>query len=430
MTHRTRRLRTPAAVAMAAAAAWLHLGHPAGVAHAAPPPGVELELLTDDLEEPIALAHAGDDRLFLVEREGRIRIFAGGELRAEPFLDIRHLIDSADGEQGLLGLAFHPRYRETGWLYVAYTRDLQPPHPQRHQKVVARYSVSTADPDAADPASGQILLLTPQPFPNHNGGDLHFAHDGMLWIATGDGGSGGDPDGNAQNLESLLGKMLRVDVDRDDFPDDPERNYGVPPDNPFADGAGADEIWAYGFRNPWRFSFDRRTGDAWVGDVGQGLVEEIDLLPRGAAGLNFGWDCWEGSHPFPHGAPGCKNLGDTTLPLIEYGHAGNCAVTGGYRYRGHVIAGLAGQYVYADFCSGRLWWAEEQRRNVWSSTLWRQAAGNFSAFGEDHRGELYLIDLGGRLLRVTSPSSLFFDDFEDGNALAWSRRVQGAASAD
>ena len=404
----------------------LAAGLSAGAA-AAVPEDLALTLLTDDLVQPLGLATAGDDRLFVVERPGRIVVWRPGGVLPEPFLDIRGLVDSDDGEQGLLGLAFHPDYRRNGFFYVAYVRDLSPRHPQQHEKVIARYNVS-ADPDVADPGSQELVMVLAQPYPNHNGGDLHFGRDGYLYAGTGDGGGGGDPFDNGQNVDSLLGKILRLDVDRDDFPNDPQRNYGVPPDNPFADEAGADEIWTYGLRNPWRFSFDRRTGELWIGDVGQNEREEVDLLPAGEGGQNLGWDCWEGTARYHQGGNlVCPDESTLVWPVLEYGHGQGCSVTGGYRYRGHVIAALAGQYLFGDFCSGRLWLAE-RRGGSWASTFWRQA-GNVSSFGEDERGELYVLDFGGRLLRVTSAGSLFFDDFEDGGLAAWTRVVRGHPAA-
>jgi hypothetical protein len=395
-----------------------------GMAAAEIPPDLVLALVTDELVQPVGLATAGDDRLFVIERAGRVRVVRHGALLPTPFLDLRAIVDSEDGEQGLLGLAFHPRHAENGYLYVAYTRDLVPRQPHRHEKVIARYQV-TADPGVADPTTATMVAVIPQPFENHNGGDLHFGLDGYLWIATGDGGGAGDPFDNAQNRASLLGKILRVDVDRDDFPADPERNYGIPPDNPFVDGPGAPEVWALGLRNPWRFSVDRRTCDVFVADVGQALFEEVNLLPAGVGGLDLGWDCWEGTSRFLAGGnPACPAPEAVTWPILEYRHGqGDCAVTGGYRYRGHVIAGIAGRYLFGDFCSGRLWLAD-QRPGGWATTLWRQA-GNVSAFGQDARGELYVVDYRGRLLRVTSPSSVFFEDFEGGDLGAWTRVVAG-----
>jgi hypothetical protein len=397
----------------------------AAPARAAVPADLRLVVVADGLEEPVAAVTAGDERLFIVERAGRILVHRHGEVLATPFLDIRPLVASEDAEQGLLGLAFHPRFADNGFFYVAYVRDLVPPDPHRHEKVVARYRVDGTSPDVADPASAEPVMVIEQPFRNHNGGDLQFAPDGTLWIATGDGGGGGDPYGNAQNVDSLLGKLLRVDVDRDDFPANPQRNYGIHEDNPFADGPGADEVWAYGLRNPWRFSLDPYTGDAFVGDVGQAKAEEVTVLPAGEGGLNLGWDCWEGIFPFAGGTAFCPTADEVAQPALTYLHGqGNCSVTGGFRYRGHEIAGLAGQYLFADFCSGRLWLAEEGAGGKWQATLWRQA-GLVSSFGRDARGELYVVDLTGRVLAIDSPSSLFFDDFESGGLGAWTRVVAG-----
>jgi hypothetical protein len=361
----------------------------------------------------------------VIERAGRIRVVRHGVLLPTPLLDLRAIVDSADGEQGLLGLAFHPRHAENGYLYVTYIRDLVPPQAHQHEEVIARYQVS-ADPDVVDPATATVVAVIAQPFKNHNGGDLHFGRDGYLWIATGDGGGAGDPFDQAQNPASLLGKILRVDVDRDDFPGDPLRNYGIPPDNPLRRGPGspgglgarAAQPVALQHRPAYRRRVRRRRRPGDVRGGQPAPSRRRRARPRlGLLGGNL---------PLPRRRqqrlPGARD-GDLAHPRIPHGQ-GNCAVTGGYRYRGHVIAGIAGRYLFGDFCSGRLWLADQQPAG-WTTTFWRQA-GHVSAFGQDARGELYVVDYRGRLLRVTSPSSLFFDDFEDGDLGAWTRVVAGA----
>ncbi|MBF8285408.1 MAG: hypothetical protein HW378_4323 [Anaerolineales bacterium] len=262
------------------------------------------------LDEPVDLKHAGDGsgRLFVIEQPGRIRIVENGELLPDPFLDIEPLVNSRGNEQGLLGLAFYPDYAANGLFFVNYT-DVN------GDTVVARYAVSADDPSRADPASAKIILQVDQPFPNHNGGDLVFGPDGYLYIGLGDGGSGGDPQGNGQNLNALLGKMLRIDVNHGD-------PYAIPPDNPFAGRAGArPEIWAYGLRNPWRYSFDRATGDLYIADVGQNAYEEVDFQPADSrGGENYGWNKYEGFHAYDGGA-----TDGLTMPVAEYAHAvGGC----------------------------------------------------------------------------------------------------------
>jgi len=395
---------------------------------AQPPADLELSLLTASLIRPVAVAHAGDGsgRLFVVEQAGVIRIWDGATLLASPFLDITTLVDDTGGEQGLLGLAFHPSFASNGTFYVNYIRD---PGPGLDRTVIARYTVSAGDPNIADAASAQVILEIEQDFSNHNGGDLHFGPDGYLYIGMGDGGDAEDPNDRGQSLDTLLGKMLRIDVDAAPPPGPNDlcglvAAYGIPADNPFAGGSGdCDEIWALGLRNPWRWSFDRATGDLLIGDVGQGAREEIDFAPAASpGGENYGWSCREGElvqnfNPCLSGSP-------LTAPILTYSHgAGDCSVTGGYRYRGHRIAGLGGTYLYADFCTGRTWLATRGGGGTWSSSLWADLPFNPSAFGEDEAGELYLLDLAGALYRFASPSSIFTDGFESGDLAAWAAAV-------
>ncbi|MDD5556651.1 MAG: PQQ-dependent sugar dehydrogenase [bacterium] len=362
--------------------------------------------VTGGLVRPLYVTHAPGDpgRIFIVEQRdgvtGRVRILdlGTGALLPAPFLSISPV--STGGEQGLLGLAFHPDYADNGFFYVNYTD-------AGGTKVIARYTVS-GDPDIADAASAQTVLTIPQPYENHNGGWMGFGPDGYLYITSGDGGSGGDPHNYAQDLDSLLGKMLRIDVDGDDFPGDPGRNYRIPPDNPFADGPGLDEIWAYGLRNPWRASFDRETGDLWTGDVGQDEREEIDFQPGASAGgENYGWRCYEGSIPYDTG--GCPPPAEMVFPVHDYSHAGgNCSVTGGSVYRGSAMPWLAGTYFFADFCTARIWSFRFDGANVTEfadRTADLAPGGGFainlvSSFGEDADGELYICDLGGEVFRI------------------------------
>lgn len=402
----------------------------ATVLAAAPPADLALELLTSGLTQPVAIRHAGDGtgRLFMVERAGHIRIYDQSidTLLATDFLDISGLVDHFEDEQGLLGLAFHPDYPSNGYFYVNYTRD--PAGPGLDRTVVARYTVS-ANPDIADDTSALVLLEIEQDDWNHNGGDLHFGPDGYLYISTGDGGGSNDPFNRAQNLGSLLGKMLRIDVDGTP-PAAPNdlcglvTHYGIPADNPFAGGSGnCDEIWAYGLRNPWRFSFDRLSGDILIGDVGQGSMEEIDFEPASSpGGVNYGWRCREGTLSNINNPP-C--VGPLTPPILTYTHSsGGCSVTGGYRYGGSRIGGLRGGYFYGDFCPpGPIWIAFQDSGGTWSSSLFTNANLFPSSFGEDEQGELYLVSLGGSIHRIVSPSSIFTDGFESGDTAPWTVSV-------
>ncbi|HEX2224947.1 MAG TPA: PQQ-dependent sugar dehydrogenase [Thermoanaerobaculia bacterium] len=357
--------------------------------------------VVNGLSSPIGVTNAGDgsNRLFVVEQRGRVRIVRNGALVAMPFLDISGKVGpcgTSCDERGLLGLAFHPDYETNGFLYVFYTRVSD------GDIVIARYQVS-ADPNDADETTEQILLIIDHPRTNHNGGHLAFGPDGFLYAATGDGGGGGDPDGNGQNINTLLGKILRLDVSSDDFPADPNRNYRIPAGNPFAGPTvGADEVWAYGLRNPWRFSFDRQTGDLYIGDVGQDFWEEIDLQPAGSAGgLNYGWNCREGAHPFN----GCTATAGLTDPVMEYSSgsgSGNCSVTGGYVFRGQPAGSFSGRYFFADLCSGRIW-SGRQTGGTWSYRLEEDTSFSVTSFGEDEQGRLYFTDFNQSSLRRIAP---------------------------
>jgi len=346
---------------------------------------IELELFAYGLSSPVEITHAGDERLFVVEQAGYIQIVdPEGAVNDTPFLDVSDLTD-ANGEQGLLGLAFHPDYEENGYFFINYTN-------LSGDTVIARYSVSDDDPEMADPDSGLELLTIDQPYANHNGGCLRFGPDGYLYVGMGDGGDGNDPQNRAQNLGTLLGKMLRLDVDTDG-----EEPYEIPDGNPFVGMEGEDEIWAYGMRNPWKFSFDRLTGDLWIADVGQNQYEEINMVAPTAAGLNYGWRCYEASHE--HIMEGCSDTGTYTMPVAEYSHTGGrCSITGGYVYTGEMYPSLQGMYVFADLCSGEVGVLDNENNITWTAT----DTGGFTTFGEDVDGELYIASGGGNIYKIAS----------------------------
>jgi glucose/arabinose dehydrogenase len=349
--------------------------------------GVVLDELASGFSQPLGIVDAGDGsgRLFVLQKGGLIRIFDGTSVLPAPFLDVSSLITNpAASEQGLLGLAFHPDYESNGLFYVNYTD-------ANGDTRIVRYHVSV-NPNVADAGSASQVVFVDQTNVNHNGGQLQFGPDGYLYIGLGDGGGIGDPDAHGQNLETLLGKILRIDVDSGS-------PYVVPPDNPLVGVAGLDEIWAYGLRNPWRFSFDRLTGDLFVADVGQSNYEEVDFQPAGATSLvNYGWRVMEGAHCYD--PPTACDTSGKTLPIIEYDHGLGCSVTGGFRYRGG-DASLYGKYVYGDFCSGRIWTATENG-GVWTPALALDTTLLISSFGEDADGELYAAGYGdGKLYQIT-----------------------------
>jgi glucose/arabinose dehydrogenase len=368
-----------------------------------PFPTIQLEQVVSGLTQPTTVTNTGDGsaRIFIVQQTGQILIFINGSVLPTPFLDISDLV-SHEFEHGLLGLAFHPDYAGNGFFYVDYTDP-------DFNTVIARYEVSAADPNVADPDSAQIVLTQSQPIGDHNGGQLAFGPDGYLYISIGDGGCCGDPFENGQNLDTWLGKILRVDINGDDFPGDPERNYAVPPDNPFVGAPGLDEIWAYGVRNPWRCSFDRVTGDFFIADVGQDTWEEVNFQPAASSGgENYGWNVLEAMHCFDDDPAGsCDDFlnGGSTLPIAEYHHSPDCSVTGGYRYRGQSYPDLEGIYFYADFCTGRIWGAIQQVNGTWESQELLLAGFAISTFGEDETGELYVVEYNNDqsvLYRITS----------------------------
>jgi glucose/arabinose dehydrogenase len=353
---------------------------------AAPLPAVALRRIVAGLSSPVQVTHAGDrsGRLFIVEQGGRIRILKNGRLLPRPFLDITSKVTSG-GEMGLLSVAFHPRFVENGRFFVNYTTG----EGERLRSVVAEYRVS---PDADVAATVErVLLEVSQPFRNHNGGLNLFGPDGMLYIGFGDGGSGGDPMNNGQRLDTLLGKLLRIDVDGG-------TPYRAPSDNPFVGRAGArGEIWAYGLRNPWRFAFDRTTGRLFVGDVGQNRLEEVDIVERGK---NYGWRIMEGTSCY-NPASGCNREG-LELPIAEYDHAAGCSITGGQVYRGSRIPGLVGRYLFGDYCSGRIWALTETGGARWTMTQVISTDLRISSFGEDAAGEVYVVDHSGAVYLIVA----------------------------
>ena len=355
---------------------------------AAQQPQIALQRIAGGFNLPLDIVHAGDSRLFIVLQRGQIFIYDGTRVLPTPFLDIRSLVSCCD-ERGLLGLAFHPRYAQNGFFFVYYTMP-------NGDIAVARYSVSTANRDQADRSSSTIALtISHSEFPNHNGGNLVFGPDGYLYLGPGDGGSGGDPHNHAQDLSQLLGKILRIDVDT--LP------YQIPASNPFRNTNGArPEIWAYGVRNPWRFSFDRQTADLLIADVGQDLWEEVDFQPATSiGGENYGWRRMEGNHCY-NPATNCQT-GSLVTPILEYSHQEGCSITGGYRYRGTRYPLMRGIYFFGDYCSGTIWGATQQSNGTWTrqTLLTTSPKLAISTFGEDVNGELYVADLNGVVYHIT-----------------------------
>jgi glucose/arabinose dehydrogenase len=339
---------------------------------------LSVEPVAEGFSAPTGVTSAGDasGRLFVTEKAGTIRIFDDRSVLPEPFLDISDRVNAGASEQGLLGLAFHPNYAENGYFFVNYTDG-------SGGTVVSRFSV-TDGPNRADPASEEVVLTQAQPAVNHNGGNLVFGPDGYLYIGLGDGGASGDRFGNGQNLGTLLGAMLRIDVN--------ELPYSIPPDNPFVDDPNArGEIWAYGLRNPWRYSFDRATGDLYIADVGQNVYEEVDFQPADSAGgENYGWPIMEGLHCYPESA-NCDPAG-LVQPVAEYDHTEGCSVTGGYVYRGERFPAMQGVYFYGDYCSGLIW-GLAPAADGWSVRQLASANASISSFGQGEDGEIYFVDL-------------------------------------
>ncbi len=413
--------------------------------HAEIPPDVTLDPIPgiSGLIDPLGIKHAGDGsgRLFIVEQSGRIRVLKDDALLSTPLVELGNLVTNAGFEQGLLDIAFHPQFALNGRFYLHYSAGSERPAGTSPGDTIVGEFTITDDPNVANNVPDRIILTVTQDFGNHNGGQMRFDPDGYLYLGLGDGGSGNDPCNRAQTLNpadlvdpasctssaslddslALLGKMLRVDVDNPTpfgannlcaADPDGSANYAIPSDNPFfgqADRCG--EVLLYGLRNPWRWSFDRQTMDMWIGDVGQNTWEEVDLLPWSlASGDNLGWKICEGS--FLRGSFDAEDACDdpsTVLPVLEYrtGQNGNCSVTGGYRYRGPVTS-LRGRYIYSDFCSGRIWFAEPDNGG-WSEEVFGLAGGNVRSLGEDEEGQLYLLS-GQSLLRFNGNLELLFTD--------------------
>ncbi len=366
---------------------------------------ISLDLFAQGLSQPLGVVHAGDDRLFAIEKAGRIRIIRpNGSVDATPFLDINSRVDSAASEMGLLGIAFHPNYANNGYFYLQYTHTA---NSNARLTRLSRFSVSP-NPDIADAGSEQVLLTINQPHTNHNAGGIYFSPtDGYLYVPMGDGGSGGDPNNNGQKMSTLLGKVVRIDVDSGagaapDCVGGGSGAYTIPNSNPFRDGTGGvcDEIWGVGLRNPWRSGFDRATGDLYIGDVGQNSYEEVSHQPAGMAGLNYGWRCYEGNHPY--NLNGCGSASSYVFPILETAKTnGNCSMVGGYVYRGVQYPAMIGHYLAADYCTGHIWDLTPDGNGGWNSEQHSDLA-DFSpvSFGEDVNGELYLVKLGGTIFKI------------------------------
>jgi len=352
---------------------------------------VEVAFPNISFQRMVFLTHAGDGSgyLFLVLQEGGIFVFPNNDdvESSNVFLDIRDRVNDSGNEEGLLGLAFDPNYKSNGFFYVYYTASSPP------RSVISRFSMSFDDQQKADIDSELVILQVDQPYSNHNGGHIAFGPDGYLYIGLGDGGSAGDPHGNGQNKETLLSSILRIDVSESS---DKEK-YRIPPDNPFVglDDAKS-EIWAYGLRNPWRFSFDTVTGLLWVGDVGQNKFEEADIVKKGG---NYGWNVLEGFHCYPDPVSEC-NTEKFEPPIIEYGHNEGCSVTGGYVYRGRLWDSIYGSYIYGDFCSGLIWALDFDGLKVTNLKLLLDSDLQISSFGEDEKGEIYILSFDDKIYRL------------------------------
>ena len=363
-------------------------------------PTLSVELVVSGFDQPTDVTNAGDDRLFVAERDGYIRIIDNGAIVSTPFLDIDGRVDSAShSERGLLGLVFHPNYPDAPYFYVNYTNN-------DGDTTISRFTANDVQ-NSADPSSEQILLTIDQPQRNHNAGDLNFGPDGYLYIASGDGGGSGDPFGdigNGQERQTMLGKILRIDVDNGE-------PYAIPPDNPFVDDPNTlDEIWALGLRNPWRFSFDSQNGDLFIADVGQNLWEEVNYVSgESTGGENYGWRCYEATHAF--NLADCGPMNEYVFPIAEYPHDNQSdpndegfSITGGFVYRGELHTDLQGIYLYADFVSSNVWMAIPDGVGGWTIVPNGPISGlaSISTFGEGCNGELYVASYGGSIFRVAT----------------------------
>jgi glucose/arabinose dehydrogenase len=358
-------------------------------------PTLGLETIGSGFTKPLAVVNAGDDRLFILEQDGKIKILHN-DGSISTFLDINSKVKSTGNEQGLLGLAFHPNYASNGYFYVNYINN-------SGNTRISRFKVSAANPDLANAGSEQILLTITQPYDNHNGGDLNFGPDGYLYIGMGDGGSSGDPGDRAQNINVLLGKILRIDVNSGS-------PYGIPATNPFVGTDGADEVWSYGWRNPWRWSFDKLTGDLWIADVGQNAWEEIDVeLSGSSGGKNYGWRCYEGTHVYNTST--CDLSSPKEFPIFEFPHnssTGGFAVTGGFVYRGTQYPSLYGKYIFCDYVSGNFWTTSSNGSGGWNTVQETLEQGGIASFGQGIDGELYAANLSnGDIYHVIASCSGF-----------------------
>ena len=359
-----------------------------GYTYTAPTGTLALSTVVSGLSSPVGMERPpGDNRFFIVEQRGTIRILQNGALLPGNFLDLQSTVNYDGQEQGLLGIAFSPNYATDRKFYVNYTQD-----EGNRETHISEFTTMASDPNTADPNSERVLLVVNQPFPNHKGGQLVFGPDGFLYIGLGDGGSGGDPLGNGQNTSTFLGKMLRINVDP---PFATGKEYGIPADNPFVAGGGLPEIFAYGLRNPWRFSFEPVTNRLFVADVGQDSWEEIDILQKGG---NFGWNVMEGMHCYPPGTATC-DMTNKILPIFEYSHSDGVAVIGGYAYKGTAIPSLANKYIFADL-TGKVWSLTEAPANTWTRGNLLDTGLTFTSFGRDAAGELYLVDYNGLIRKL------------------------------
>ena len=386
---------------------------------------INIEPFATGFSSPVNIKHAGDDKLYVVERAGIIKIInADGTVNTTPFLNIDPRVINNGGEQGLLALAFHPDYINNGYFYVNYINN-------SGDTVISRFSRSTAT--TANSGSELILMTLSQPYSNHNGGDMHFGPDGFLYISTGDGGAGGDPGNRAQNLSSPLGKLLRIDVDNTDT----GLNYAIPTSNPLygsTDTSHVQEIWSYGLRNPWKFSFDRDTGDIWTADVGQGQIEEINMVSSTSNPINYGWRCYEGNSPY--NTSGCPSMTNMEFPVAQYSHTGDgqfkCSITGGYRYRGSAQPTLEGYYFFADYCSDEIGYVlGNQSDTAFTLTFIRDfGSDGFSAFGEDVNGELYIVGLGSGVVYKIIDANLSVEEENIANIKMYPNPVNDVLTLD
>lgn len=361
---------------------------PATAVPASPVDSIQLLPIANGFVRPLGLEHAFDERLFVVEQKGTIQIVQDGQILPIPFLNIEDRVTTRGNEQGLLGLAFHPNYQTNGRFFLNYTRS-------DNATVIAEYLVDPSKPNLANPESESIILTIDQPFQNHNGGQIRFGPDGYLYIGMGDGGSRDDPQNHAQDFDTLLGAMLRIDVDSG-------KPYAIPADNPFVSAPPVrDEIWAVGLRNPWRFSFDKQTGDLFIADVGQNMWEEISFQPAGSSGgENYGWKIYEGEACYL----GNCDTADLTPPIAITSHAeGHCSITGGYIYRGQAYPSLTGNYFFADYCSGTLWRLFQSADGRWDQAEIGNMGFLVSSFGEDANGEVYIINQGEGIIYQLIP---------------------------